>query len=184
MVYVAFLRGINVGGKNLVEMRALRDSFERLGFGSVRSYINSGNVIFTAADEDPRGLETRIERALERDLRLELTVVVRSLPEMESVVERIPKSWKQSANLRCNVIFLRHEIDNPSIVEGLHPKPEIEQLTYEPGVLFWSAKRETLTKSSMVKLSAHPDYAGMTARNERTPVKVLELMREIAARRT
>ena len=178
MVYVAFLRGINVGGNNPVSMNALRQSFERLGFDSVRTYINSGNVIFKAPDQDPRALETTIERALETDLSLPLTVVVRNLPEMESVVQRMPKNWTNSAGLRCNVIFLRHEIDNPKVMDGLKPKPGIEELKYEPGVLFWAAKRESLTKSSMVKLSAQPVYAGMTARNERTPVKVLELMRE------
>ena len=48
MVYVALLRGINVGGKNIVEMARLKQAFEELGFTSVKTYINSGNVIFRA----------------------------------------------------------------------------------------------------------------------------------------
>ena len=47
-VFVALLRGVNVGGNNIVSMRELKESFEELGFAQVSTYINSGNVIFTS----------------------------------------------------------------------------------------------------------------------------------------
>ena len=54
--YVALLRGINVGGNNMVSMADLRTSFAGLGFSDVASYINSGNVLFRAKSKDPRAL--------------------------------------------------------------------------------------------------------------------------------
>jgi len=46
MRYVALLRGINVTGKNMIKMETLRDTFTALGFKNIKSYINSGNLIF------------------------------------------------------------------------------------------------------------------------------------------
>jgi uncharacterized protein (DUF1697 family) len=65
MVYAALLRGINVGGKNIVEMARLMQAFEELGFISVKNYINSGNVIFrTERMVDAGQIEERILRDL------------------------------------------------------------------------------------------------------------------------
>jgi uncharacterized protein (DUF1697 family) len=52
MTYVALLRGINVGGNNKVEMKKLKTTFETLGFTSVVTYINSGNIIFNTSDKN------------------------------------------------------------------------------------------------------------------------------------
>jgi len=52
-IYLALLRGINVGGKNKVKMADLKACFEKLGYGHVHTYGNSGNIIFTAASTDP-----------------------------------------------------------------------------------------------------------------------------------
>ena len=50
--YIALLRGINVGGKNIIKMADLTAAFERQGFGNVVTYINSGNVLFDSKDDD------------------------------------------------------------------------------------------------------------------------------------
>ena len=64
ITYVAFLRGINVGGNALISMTQLKAYFEQLGFDNVRTYINSGNVIFTSTSTDERKLERSITKAL------------------------------------------------------------------------------------------------------------------------
>src|SRR3954447_20155780 len=91
-VFVALLRGVNVGGKNMLSMRALKGSFEDLRFEDVTTYINSGNIIFRAA-EDPRKLERRIERMLSSEYQLPCKVVVRSLAEMARLVGSLPATW-------------------------------------------------------------------------------------------
>ncbi len=176
MVYVALLRGVNVGGRTIVNMALLRNCFNKLGFKSVKTYINSGNVVFETKPIDPRSLETSVQKAIEVTFNFPVTVIVRNYQEFEKIVRSMPKNWKNNTNLKCNVIFLHHSIDKPSILNDLNPKETIEKVIYKPGVLFWSAKTSDLTKSSMVKLSSRPVYKNMTIRNLNTTNKIYEMM--------
>lgn len=176
MVYVALLRGINVGGNTTISMAVLKTCFEELGHESVKTYINSGNVIFTSQITDQRQLETTIEAIVSKKFGHALKVVVRNLNEIQQVINTIPKSWLTSTDKKCNVIFLRHEIDNPEIVERFLPKAGIEELIYCPGTLLWAAKTSDITKSSMIKLARHDIYKQMTVRNLNTARKLYELM--------
>src|SRR5436190_8784382 len=111
MRYVALLRGINVGGNNIIPMKALSKTFEKLGLESVRTYIASGNVLFESDERDARALEVRIEKAVEKAHRCAAKVVVRSAAEMKKVVAGIPRNWDAGdRDVRYNVLFLRHEI--------------------------------------------------------------------------
>ena len=77
--YVALLRGINVGGKNAVPMPALKASFEDAGFREVRTYIQSGNVVFDAPSASQADLTRRIEGILRKAFaHYEASVVLRS----------------------------------------------------------------------------------------------------------
>src|SRR5690348_10880623 len=76
MVYVALLRGINVGGNNIIPMATLRLVFERLGFDGVRTYINSGNVIFQTSSRSLKMLTADIERAIEGETGLRVATLV------------------------------------------------------------------------------------------------------------
>src|SRR5687767_12730786 len=108
--YVALLRGINVGGNNMVAMKALKESFEALRFKDVATYINSGNVLFRAAITDARKLETRIDRMLAQVYGLNGGTVVRSYAEMSQLNKTVAETWKQrSTDWRYNVMFLRSE---------------------------------------------------------------------------
>src|SRR4029450_5948947 len=92
--YAAFLRGINVGGKNAVPMPALKSRFERLGLQDIVTYINSGNVVFRATGTDARALERKIDRVLTRDFGVPARTVVRTHAEMASLVKTIARTWK------------------------------------------------------------------------------------------
>jgi uncharacterized protein (DUF1697 family) len=176
--YVALLRGINVGGNNQVSMAELKVCFEKLGYSNVVTYINSGNVIFRSGETDSRKIENTIEKALLNTFAFPICTIVRNFSEMEELISRIPKSWLNAADQKCNVIFLRSAIDHPGILDGLKLKPEIEEVHYHPGVLFWSAKTSNLTKSEMVKLSTTPAYRQMTVRILNTTRKIHEIMRK------
>jgi uncharacterized protein (DUF1697 family) len=178
-VYVALLRGINVGGKNLVSMKALKASFERLGFADVDTYINSGNVVFRSTEADPRALERRIDRMLSREHGLPTRTVVRSAAEMARLVDTIDESWQIDSRWRYNVIFLRHTIDSARVLAGIELKPDIEQVVYCPGTLLWSAQLSALTRTAMLKMASRPIYKDMTVRSVRTTRTILALMQRI-----
>ena len=178
-VFVALLRGINVGGKNALSMKSLRASLERLGFQDVTTYINSGNVLFRASETDARRLERRIERILLQDFELGIKTVVRSHREMARLVKTMSRVWKRDARWRYNVIFLRHGIDSERVVAGVALKPDIERLLCCPGTLLWSARLDALTRTAMLKMASKPIYQDMTVRGANTTRKIFELMQRM-----
>ncbi len=173
--YVALLRGINVGGKNIISMAKLKTQFEALGYHQVRTYINSGNVIFQATS-DARHLETAIESALDRTLELPVRVVVRSLAEMEQLLHDLPPDWDTRPDRKYDIIFLRHTIDSPDILRHFTLKPDIEDLIYLPGTLLWWGDRQAFSRAGFVRVMGTPVYADMTIRGTNTVRKLTALM--------
>ena len=92
--YIAFLRGINVGGKNKLKMSELRAMLERIGFKNAKTYIQSGNALFQSI-EDEKKVGIRIEKEIESEFGLRVPVVVRSITEMEQIVKDCPFSEKE-----------------------------------------------------------------------------------------
>jgi uncharacterized protein (DUF1697 family) len=178
-VFVALLRGINVGGNNMIRMSSLKASFESMGFKDVTTYINSGNIIFRTKPGDARKLERNIERMLSREYQLECKVVVRSFAEIANLVERLPKNWGGDQNWKYNVIYLRHSIDSEDVLQLLEPKSDIEQIVYCPGTLLWSVRVSDVTRTSMNKLPGKKIFQDMTVRNLNTTKKLYELMKKM-----
>jgi len=179
-VFVALLRGVNVGGNNIISMSSLKTSFEKMGFAGVSTYINSGNILFKTKDRDARKLETKIEAMLSKDHKLGCKVVVRSFSEMANLVENLPKNWDGDPQWKYNVMFLRHSIDSEIVLDRLALKPEIEKVVYYPGTLLWSARINDLNRTLMHKLSSHKMFQDMTVRNTNTTRKLYELMKKMA----
>jgi uncharacterized protein (DUF1697 family) len=178
MTYVALLRGINVGGNSIVSMRVLKDLFEQLGFSGVRTYINSGNVVFDTARVSPRTLESTLEKAIEKKFRMQIRVVVKSRLEMKRIVAAMPKAWSDTKKWRGNVIFLSHRIDKPSIVKELRFNPKIETVAYGRGALYWAVTFKDLTRSQLSRVAGSPIYKEMTFRNPNTTRKIYDIMLE------
>jgi uncharacterized protein (DUF1697 family) len=179
-VFVALLRGVNVGGSNMISMSSLKESFETMGFAQVATYINSGNIVFKTKEGDARKLEKKIEQMLSKEYELGSKVVVRSLPEMEKLVKSLPPAWNSGdSSWRYNVIFLRHTIDAENILADLPVKSDVDHLTYRPGALLWSAQVSELPKSYMAKLSSRKIFQDMTVRNLNTTRKLCELMKKV-----
>jgi uncharacterized protein (DUF1697 family) len=175
--YVAFLRGINVGGKTLIRMAELRECVAGVGHRDVATYIASGNVLFSSRSRSAAALEEPLERAIGRRFGLDARVFVRNARQLAATARAIPDHWLGNKELRCNVIFVARDIDRPALVREFEPKPAIEELVRVPGALLWAARRNALTRSTMLKLSRHPLYDRMTARN---PTTVLELAKLVS----
>jgi uncharacterized protein (DUF1697 family) len=177
-VFVALLRGVNVGGNNMISMKSLKESFETLGFLNVSTYINSGNIIFQSKEADPRKLERKIEQMLSSDYQLDSKVVLRSLSEMEKLMNDLPRSWNEDSSWRYNVIFLRYSIDSEKILTELPANSDIEQVVYRPGALLWSTQATQMSQSQLGKLSSRKTFRDMTVRNLNTTRKLYELMKK------
>jgi uncharacterized protein (DUF1697 family) len=88
-IYMALLRGINVGGKNKIKMAELKALFERLGFSRVQTYINSGNVLFES-QENEETLLSQIENEIENTFRLSIRVVLRTYNQLVGIIASCP----------------------------------------------------------------------------------------------
>jgi uncharacterized protein (DUF1697 family) len=182
IVYVALLRGINVGGNNMISMKALKGSFERLGFTDVSTYINSGNILFKSKSADARKLEATIEKMLVAEYKLGCKVVVRSAEEMARLIEKLPKSWADDKEWRYNVIFLRHAVDSKDVIKSFNPTPDIEYVLYVPGTLLWSARAADWLRTSMQKLPRQKIFQEITVRNLNTTRKLHALLQAMSNR--
>src|SRR5881296_3765410 len=108
--YVAFLRGINVGGKKLIKMEDLRRMFESLGFKNVKTFIQSGNVIFDAPETNRQTLTRKIEKQLVKAFGHEVTVAMQTVDELKDILRRNPfKKIEPSADQVMFVAFLAEE---------------------------------------------------------------------------
>jgi uncharacterized protein (DUF1697 family) len=178
MRYVALLRGINVGGNSIVDMKGLRQVFEDAGMSDVKTYINSGNVMFTTDSDDRAGLVTQLEAAVDARYPVDAKIVLRSADEMATLVGEIPKAWTNGPTMKCDVVFLSPEVDSPSVLERLDPRPEIEDVIYLPGAVVWRVDRANATRSRLLRIVGTPFYKQVTIRNVNTARKLAELMRQ------
>jgi uncharacterized protein (DUF1697 family) len=90
-IYIALLRGINVGGKNLIKMPELKEALETIGLNEVQTYIQSGNVIFKSGEEEAT-LQVIIENKIETVFGFPVKVVLRTLAELEKIILDCPFS--------------------------------------------------------------------------------------------
>jgi uncharacterized protein (DUF1697 family) len=121
MRYIALLRGINVGGNKKVSMADLRELLSSLGHADVATYIQSGNALFTSARRDPAKLAQEIENRLERDLRMDVTVIVRSRDELAAVVAANPFVSRSTPLTGLHATFLSEQPDKDKLSQ-IDPK--------------------------------------------------------------
>ena len=181
--YVALLRGINVGGSNLIRMAALKACFEAEGFGDVATYIQSGNVLFTAGRANQRTLTGQIEKALSKTFAYQSRVVVRSFEQMRATVERAPKGFgRQPAAYRYDVIFLKDPLTPEEAMKSVKAKSGVDRVFAGDGVLYFSRLISRAAQSQLSRVVATPAYQNMTIRNWNTTVKLFDLMTRVEGR--
>lgn len=176
MKYVALLRGINVGGKNKIDMKLLKQTFENIGLENVRTYINSGNIIFSASSSPTEVLASKLEAAIEKDFGLTIRVLVRDEKNIQNVCKHLPSDWTNDASTKCDVMFLWDNYDSKEVLESLTIKPGIDDVKYVAGAILWRVEKRNVTKSGMMKLIGSDLYKHMTIRNCNTVRKLHELI--------
>lgn len=114
IIYIALLRGINVGGKNMIKMAELKRSLEAIDLNQVQTYIQSGNVLFES-NEDEETLKNKIEQKIVEDFGLSIPIVLRTSEELEQIIHNCPfsladisKAEMQSEGESMYVALLAH----------------------------------------------------------------------------
>jgi uncharacterized protein (DUF1697 family) len=179
---VALLRGINVGGNNLIRMPALKACFEAQGLRDVATYIQSGNVLFTAGRSSQVRLTRRLEDALSKTFAYQSRLVVRSFEQMTATVDGAPKGFGASpAARRYDVIFLKEPLTADEAMNAVKVNPAVDRVCAGDGVLYFSRLISKAAESHLSRIVGTPAYQNMTIRNWNTTRKVLELMERMRA---
>jgi uncharacterized protein (DUF1697 family) len=180
--YVALLRGINVGGKNLIKMPALKACFEANAFEDVATYIQSGNVLFASPETRGAQLTRRIEAMLAETFGYQATVVVRNRKQMRAVVRRAPEGFgTEPMKYRYDVIFLKEPLTATVAMRSVPTKPGVDEAHAGTGVLYFSRLTAKAAQSQLNKIVSSPIYPSVTIRNWNTTTKLLRMMNEANA---
>ncbi len=107
--YVAFLRAINVGGNTIIKMADLKRMFESIGLENVQTFIQSGNLIFEASEDDTTSLEKQIESQLEKATGYKIQLFVRTMRAVQSIANKSP--FTANAGETVHVTFLNQKPD-------------------------------------------------------------------------
>lgn len=183
-VYVSMLRAVNVGGTSRIKMDALRAVYESIGFRDVRTLLQSGNVVFRSSIEDRDLLVKRIKQELERRLELEAEIIVRTLAEIASVVERGPVLSPRADKAKLLVMFLAGVPDaaaQAALVKWHKDRKGSEMLELRgPEIYLYYPEGVGRSKLSGAMIEDKLATYG-TARNWNTLEKLLETARALEA---
>lgn len=174
MKYVAFLRGINVGGKNKIKMETLREVCSALGYENVKTYINSGNIIFETAKTGDKILAAQIEAAIEKAFGLKIKTIVRAIDEIKELVENNPFAGEYENDKDVHVFFLDEEMPAEKSELLLSNNSENERYFVRNREIFCHLRVSVLDSLMGKDYIAKKLKVSSTARNWRTVNKILE----------
>ncbi|MCD9025491.1 DUF1697 domain-containing protein [Cohnella silvisoli] len=110
--YIALLRGINVSGQKMIKMDHLKGVFESMKLHHVRTYIQSRNVLFESPEGDAQLLTKRIEQHIESAYSFQVTVILRTLKELEEIIRQCP--YKPEQLLETDSLYVSFLSELPS----------------------------------------------------------------------
>jgi uncharacterized protein (DUF1697 family) len=177
ITYLAFLRGVNVGGKAMLKMADLKDALSKAGFADVKTYIQSGNVIFKSDYTDMKRLAQLIERTIEATFKLNVSVAVYNKDEWQKVIKSAPKWWGKDAAWKHNLLIMMDRTEAKDVIPAVGKlKPDIEKMEAGNGVVYQSLLFEKFGQTSATNLVGTSIYKRMTIRNFNTSFKLLSLL--------
>ncbi len=178
MQYVALLRGINVGGKNKISMSELKTCFEKLGLDNVKTYINSGNVIFESSKSSGE-IARQIEKSLPTLFKLDselIKVLVLSADDLHAIIKKAPSGFgTEPTKYHSDAIFLM-DITPKDALTVFSPREGVDAIWPGTGVIYSRRLSAERTKSRLGRIVGTAPYKSMTIRSWSTTLKLAALM--------
>lgn len=174
--YVAFLRGVNVGGKNKIPMSELKAGVESLGLKEVKTYLNSGNVIFSS-DED-REFSCQLRTMIKDRFTLDIPVFIISTEELDDVLDNAPDWWgNENKEIYDNLIFIMPPTTVAEVFNEIGgPKEEFEKVYDHKNTVFWSFIRKDYQKTNWWSKTASASVSSkLTIRTANTVRKIVKV---------
>ncbi|MBQ3383933.1 MAG: DUF1697 domain-containing protein [Erysipelotrichaceae bacterium] len=176
--YIALLRGINISGKNKIPMAELKKGFKDLGFSDVRTYLNSGNVMFSCREDDITGITKRIEKMIGDVFALDIPVFVIRTEELRDILRHAPEWWgTDDKKIYDNLIFIMPPTTFAEVYEAIgEPKEGLEQIMEYDNAVFWSFDLKDHRKTNWwPKTASLPIGSRLTIRTANTVRKLINM---------
>ncbi|MBS6638327.1 MAG: DUF1697 domain-containing protein [Actinomyces sp.] len=179
MEYVALLRGINVGGNNKVVMSELRAQIAAAGFGHVRTYINSGNLLFEAEDDAPReDVAQAVEDILARHYDFPIRLALLTAQDYLAQLDELPDWWHGEV-ARRDALFYTRGLDRHHVRERIEAM-ELgdEAVHFGEHAVFWGKfdEKSFLKTAYHKRLLREEFYRQVTIRSGSTVEKIAALL--------
>lgn len=174
--YVALLRGINVGGHKIVKMDLLRAALEAMGLSDVKTYVQSGNVVFKAPLQASTKLATRIEEMVEKRFGISASVIVKTADEIGAAVKNNPFMKEKDVDVsKLHVTFLSEAPAKAAVkkLEGISFPPE--RFRFGVSEIFLHCPNGVGVSKLPIQLFEKTLGVRATSRNWRTVNKLLEM---------
>lgn len=178
-IFIALLRGINVGGNNILPMRELVALLEGLGLSQVKTYIQSGNVVFQSEHTNPQELSERISAAIGQRYGFAPHVLLLDLPTFQAAITANPFPEAEGEPKTLNLFFLDQAPQNPNLtaLENLKTESERYRLINK---LFYLHTPDGFGRSKLAERVEKALGVAATARNWRTVSTLMVMAREVA----
>ncbi|QAA32464.1 DUF1697 domain-containing protein [Clostridium manihotivorum] len=182
-VYIALLRGINVGTKNRIKMSELKEYFENLGYTNVKTYIQSGNVIFRS-ELDENQIKEQLESNFEDRFGFSTKMILRSSEELNNIIRNLPfseediekaESTSEGESLYVSLMQQVPLEENIKLLEAYKNEyDKYEVIGRDVYLLFGKSIRNSKLATNLTKLKVTD-----TVRNWKTLSKLVSLVDEI-----
>jgi len=171
-VYIALLRGINVGGSHILPMKELETLLVKLGCGSVKTYIQSGNVVFTHTEKSTGTLQKNIADAILAHAGFKPDIMVLTRRDLEKAVEKCPFEAATGKMLHC--FFLERQPKNPD-GEKMNALRSVTEQFHTGEKVFYLYAPDGIGRSKLAAQAEKCLGVAATARNWNTVQKLLDM---------
>jgi uncharacterized protein (DUF1697 family) len=135
--YFAFLRGINVSGQKLIKMTDLTKIFTDAGFNNIKTFIQSGNIVFDARVKDANAVEEKLEKVLAKSLGYPVEAFVKSAEELRQMVDMQPfAGFDDDSDVKKYVTFTRQKLPASVKIPLLSPTGDVELFRIAGNTIF------------------------------------------------
>ncbi|MDD3336811.1 MAG: DUF1697 domain-containing protein [Eubacteriales bacterium] len=174
-LYLAFLRGINRNGKNVVPMAALKQGFDLLGFSEVKTFLNSDNVAFSSDEKELSSLRSLIEESIQNQFGLDVPVFVIAQEELADILRHAPSWWgSESKEIYDNLILILPPTSLDEVLRELgEPKEGLEKVMGCQKAIFWSFSRKDYQRTNWWSRTAASGVGGRLTIRTATTVRKL-----------
>ncbi|WP_301591358.1 DUF1697 domain-containing protein [Anaerostipes faecis] len=156
-------------------MAELKKAFEELGFGAVKTYLNSGNVIFSSDEENIGSLTNRIETTIKKWFGLDIPVFVISKEDLEDILQHAPDWWgDENKEIYDNLIFIMSPATFAEVWDEIgEPREGLEKIQDYKEAVFWSFSRKDYQKTNWWRETASANISGkLTIQTANTVSKI------------